>query len=132
MYVRRVKRRNRDGSEISYVQLAHNVWDPVRQRSVTQVLHNFGREDQLDREGLGRLARSITRFLDPGRALSAQAAEGTSFLRSVPMGGGWLLDHLWRRLGIAEAVVRIARGRRVSSLVERPIFCLVANRALSP
>ena len=65
MYLRRVTRRNKDGSEVAYVQLAHNVWDPARQRSVTQVVHKFGREDQLDRDGLARLARSITRFLDP-------------------------------------------------------------------
>jgi len=132
MYLRRVTRRNRDGSEVSYVQLAHNVWDSVKQRSVTQVIHNFGREDQLDREALARLARSITRFLDPEQALAAQAPEGTSFLRAVPMGGGWLLDHLWRRLGIGAAITRVAAQRRVSALVERLIFCLVANRALDP
>jgi len=132
MYLRLVKRRNKDGSEVSYVQLAHNVWDPAKRRSCTQVIHSFGREDQLDREALARLARSITRFLDPGQALEAQAPEGTSFLRSVPMGGAWLLDHLWRRLGVAEAIVRVARGRRVTAAVERLIFCLVANRALDP
>ena len=132
MYLRLVKRRNKDGSEVSYVQLAHNVWDPAKRRSCTQVIHSFGREDQLDREALARLARSITRFLDPGQALEAQAPEGTSFLRSVPMGGAWLLDHLWRRLGVAEAIVRVARGRRVTVAVERLIFCLVANRALDP
>src|SRR6266487_1882696 len=109
MYLRRVTRRNRDGSQVSYVQLAHNVWDPVRQCSVTQVIHNFGREDQLDREALQRLARSITRFLDPEQALAVQAPEGTSFLRAVPMGGAWLLDHLWRRLGVAEAIARMAK-----------------------
>jgi len=132
MYLRVVKRRNKDGSEVSYVQLAHNVWDPATRRSCTQVIHSFGREDQLDREALARLARSITRFLDPGQALETQAPEGTSFLRSVPMGGAWLLDHLWRRLGVAEAIVRVAHGRRVTAAVERLIFCLVANRALDP
>jgi hypothetical protein len=132
MYLRTVKRRNKDGSEVSYVQLAHNVWDPVRQCSRTQVIHNFGREDQLDRAALARLARSITRFLDPGQALAAQAPEGTSFLRSLPMGGAWLLDHLWRRLGVAEAIVVVARRRRVTGAVERLLFCLVANRALAP
>jgi len=132
MYLRRVTRRNRDGSQVSYVQLAHNVWDPVRQCSVTQVIHNFGREDQLDREALQRLARSITRFLDPEQALAVQAPEGTSFLRAVPMGGAWLLDHLWRRLGVAEAIARMAKRRRVTGAVERLIFCLVANRALDP
>ena len=114
------------------MQLAHNVWDPVKQRSITQVIHNFGREDQLDREALARLARSIQRFLDPEQALSAQAPDGTSFLRAVPMGGVWLLDHLWRRLGVAGAIRGVAERRRVTGLVERLIFCLVANRALDP
>jgi hypothetical protein len=132
MYLRVVKRRNKDGSEVSYVQLADNVWDPVKQCSRTQVIYSFGREDQLDREALQRLARSITRFLDPEQALAAQAPEGTSFLRSVPMGGAWLLDDLWRRLGVAEAIVRVARARRVTATVERLLLCLVANRALDP
>ena len=99
MYLRTIKRRNKDGSEVSYVQLAHNVWDPVKRQSRAQVIHSFGREDQLDREALARLVRSITRFLDPGQALEAQAPEGTRFLQSRPMGGGWVLDHLWRAAG---------------------------------
>lgn len=132
MYLRIVKRRNKDGSVVSYVQLAHNVWDPLKRCSRTQVIHSFGREDQLDREALARLVRSITRFLDPERALEAQAPEGTRFLRSVPMGGAWLLDHLWRRLGVAAGIVRVARRRRVTAAVERLLFCLVANRALDP
>lgn len=27
MYIRRVTRKNKDGSKVSYIQLAHNVWD---------------------------------------------------------------------------------------------------------
>jgi hypothetical protein len=89
MYLRTIKRRNKDGSEVGYVQLAHNVWDPVKRQSRAQVIHSFGREDQLDREALARLVRSITRFLDPEQALEAQAPEGTRFLESRPMGGAW-------------------------------------------
>jgi hypothetical protein len=132
MYLRTIKRRNKDGSEVSYVQLAHNVWDPVKQQSRAQVIHSFGREDQLDREALARLVRSITRFLDPDQALAAQAPEGMRFLESRPMGGAWVLDHLWRRLGVASGIVRVAASRRVTPLVERLLFCLVANRALDP
>jgi hypothetical protein len=73
MYLRIVKRRNKDGSEVSYVQLAHNVWDAEKRQSRTRVIHNFGREDQLDHEALRRLVRSISRLLDPEQALSAQA-----------------------------------------------------------
>jgi Transposase DDE domain len=132
MYLRTIKRRNKDGSEVSYVQLAHNVWDPVKRQSRAQVIHSFGREDQLDREALARLVRSITRFLDPEQALEAQAPDGMRFLRSVPMGGAWVLDHLWRRLGVGRAIVGVAGSRRVTPLVERLLFCLVANRALDP
>jgi hypothetical protein len=132
MYLRTIKRRNKDGSEVSYVQLAHNVWDPVKRQSRAQVIHSFGREDQLDREALARLVRSISRFLDPDQALEAQAPEGMRFLASRPMGGAWVLDHLWRALGVGRAIVGVAGSRRVTPLVERLLFCLVANRALDP
>jgi hypothetical protein len=41
MYLRTIKRRNKDGSEVSYVQLAHNVWDPVKRQSRARVIHSF-------------------------------------------------------------------------------------------
>lgn len=46
MYLRSTQRKNRDGSVVRYVQLAHNR----RVDGVTQaeVLLNLGREDQLD------------------------------------------------------------------------------------
>jgi Transposase DDE domain len=132
MYLRTIKRRNKDGSTVGYVQLAHNVWDPVKQQSRAQVIYGFGREDRLDREALARLVRSITRFLEPGQALRATAPEELRFLESRPMGGAWALDHLWRRLGVGAALQRVAQRRRVTPLVERLLFCLVANRALAP
>ena len=132
MYLRTIKRRNKDGSVVGYLQLAHNVWDPGRQQSRAQVIHSFGREDQLDRVALARLVHSITRFLEPGQALEAQAPEELRFLHSRPMGGGWVLDRLWRWLGIGEAIAQVAASRRVTPLVERLLFALVANRALEP
>jgi len=47
MYLRTTQRRNRDGSSVRYLQLAHNHWDPKAGRSSVQVLYHFGREDQL-------------------------------------------------------------------------------------
>lgn len=132
MYLRTIRRRNKDGSVVGYVQLAHNVWDPVKRQARAQVIHSFGREDELDREALARLVRSITRFLDPGQALQAQAPEGLRFLDSRPMGGAWVLDHLWRGLGVDAALRRVAARRRVTPAVERLLFALVCNRALDP
>ncbi len=77
MYLRVVERRNKDESEVSYVQLAHNVWDAEKQQSRTQVIHNFGREDQLDREALKRLVRSISALMP--EALCA-GVEGMRFV----------------------------------------------------
>jgi hypothetical protein len=61
-------RRNKDGSEVRYLQLAHNVWDPQKRRSAVQFIYNFGREDAADREALQWLVASVMRFLDPGAA----------------------------------------------------------------
>src|SRR5579885_1997067 len=131
MYLRTIQRRNKDGSVARYLQLAHNE-RTERGQVVARVIHSFGREDELDREALARLVRSISRFLEPGEQLAAAASEELRFLESRPFGGGYLLDALWRRLGIEAALVRLARGRRLSAAVERLIFALVCNRALAP
>ena len=131
MYLRSTPRRNKDGSEVRYLQLAHNVWDPQKRRSTVQVVYNFGREDAANREALQRLAASVTRFLDPDAALAA-SADGLEFTESRPLGGTWVLDALWSRLGIGKEMRRLLRGRRLDDSAERVLFALVANRALAP
>jgi Transposase DDE domain len=132
MYLRTIQRRNKDGSVARYVQLAHNVRLPGRRNPVAQVIHSFGREEELDRQALARLVRSISRFLEPSEQLRASAPEELRFLDSRPFGGGYVLDGLWRRLGIESALQRLARRRRVTAAVERLLFALVCNRALAP
>jgi hypothetical protein len=137
MYLRQTKRRNRDGSEVAYLALAHNERDPDSGMPRARIIHNFGRADEVDRDALARLVRSISRFLDPADAtllaLEAQAAaagvELPAVVDSRPMGVAWVADRLWRRLGIAEAITTAARGRRVDAeAVERVLFAMVANR----
>jgi len=132
MYLRTIGRRNKDGSEVRYVQLAHNEWDHVRKCSVARVIHSFGREDQLDRAALARLVRSLSRVLEPEQALIATAPADLEFVRSVPLGGAWALDGLWRQLGIDAAIERLLGARRLDVRAERLLFALVANRALAP
>jgi len=131
MYLRSTPRRNKDGSEVRYLQLAHNVWDPQKRRSAVQVVYNFGREDTANREALQRLVASVTRFLDPQAALAA-SADGLEFTESRPLGGTWALDALWSRLGIGKEMRRLLKGRRLDDSAERVLFALVANRALAP
>jgi Transposase DDE domain len=131
VYLRSTPRRNKDGSEVRYLQLAHNVRDPQKRRSAVRVVYNFGREDAANREALQRLVASVTRFLDPDAALAA-AAGGLEFTESRPLGGTWVLDALWSRLGIGKEMRRLLKGRRRDEAAERVLFALVANRALAP
>src|SRR6516164_1587659 len=131
MFVRTAVRRNKDGSSVRYLQLVHNEWDPVAKAARMKVLHSFGREDQLDRAAIERLAGSLCRLLEPGQA-TARAAPGLAYQGSVAYGGPWLLDQLWQRLGIAAILAaRLAATRRDAS-AQRVLFALVANRALDP
>jgi len=131
MYLRTTRRRNNDGSEVRYLSLAHNEWDPVAGRSKVRILFNFGREDGLDPAAIRRLIGSLSRALPPGEALAAAAPE-LRFLESRPLGGAWLLDGLWTRIGIGEIMARLLRGRRLDPAAERALFAMVANRALAP
>jgi transposase len=131
MYLRRTQRRRTDGSVVGYVQLAHNR----RVGGVTraEVLVNLGREDELDVDGLRRLAASITRFTDGDGAASLPGGGGDlEVLGSRAMGGAWLLDGLWKQLGVDRALRKVLGARRFSTDVERVLFALVANRALDP
>jgi hypothetical protein len=75
MYSRMTQRRNRDGSVVRYVQVAHNR----RVDGVTraEVLINLGREDRRDAEGLRRLVGSISRYLGEPDAGTGDAAGQT-------------------------------------------------------
>jgi hypothetical protein len=132
MYLRTTQRRNGDGSTVRYVQLAHNH----RVDGVTQaeVLVNFGREDLLDVAGLRRLVESINRYLGDGPADLVDTAGGgpLGVVESRSCGAVWLLDGLWRSLGIDKALGEVLDGRRFRSQVERVLFALVANRAVAP
>ena len=132
MYLRTIQRQNKDGSVVRYLQLAHNVRPPGRRHPQAEVVYSFGREDQLDRAALARLVGSISRFLDPEQALQATASSELRFVGSRAFGGAYVLDVLWQRLGLAEAIGRAASGRKLDPRVERVLFCLVCNRALAP
>jgi hypothetical protein len=64
MYIRTTSRKNKDGSVVRYVHLAHNVWDPQAGYSKVEIIRNLGREDELDRKAIQRLVESLSRYLD--------------------------------------------------------------------
>jgi hypothetical protein len=67
MFVRTAVRRNKYGSAVPYLQLVHNEWDSASKSAKMKVLHNFGREEQVDKLAMERLAGSLCRLPDPGR-----------------------------------------------------------------
>jgi len=123
MYLRETKRKNGDGSVVRYYQLAENEWDKQKGCSVTKVVYNFGRADQLDAEKLKRLASSILRLFPGEEALAAEP--DVKVLDSWPFGGVYVLGQLWRELEIDKV---LGRG----SAFERALFAMTANRALQP
>jgi len=62
MYMRTTHRKNRDGTTVTYYQLAHNIRRAESKTPVAEVIYSFGRADQLDREELVRLCKSIARI----------------------------------------------------------------------
>jgi transposase len=132
MYIRTIARKNKDGSEVRYVQLAHNYRDKEAGQSRANVLYNFGREEELDTNALKRLINSINRYLGPEEALASQENEILKFISSKPLGGAYFLDGLWQRLGIKETIDQLLKNRSYQNPVERALFAMVANRALNP
>ena len=133
MYLRTIKRKNKDGSVVEYVQLANNVWNKQKGFAQAQVIHSFGRSDQLDVEALRRLIKSVSRFLGPEDAIRFERqGEDLKFVSSRPAGGAHLLKALWQRLNIDACLKKALDQRSFTAPVADALFAMVANRALAP
>jgi hypothetical protein len=76
---------------------------------------------------------SISCFLEPDQAVAAAAGTEVEILDFRRLGGAWMLDRLWERLGIGAAIRRAAEGRQPDGeQMERMLYALVAQRALEP
>jgi hypothetical protein len=137
MYLRSMKRKNKDGTVAEYIQLAHNYRDPESKRPKPLILYNFGRREEIDLEGLRRFVRSINRFLgaeDQLRGEVDSSAGPFRFIESRPMGAAWLLRGLWERLGIGAELQALAKSAKVPD-PEGLVGCILAmvvNRAIEP
>ena len=130
------------GKEVEYLYLAHNVRDETTKKSVPKIVHAFGRSDEVDRDALVRLCRSIARVCglevtDPmgeGRRAAAGRAlpEGVTQVQTWPLGPVWVLQALWERFGIGEELRRIERESKCTVPYERALFAMTANRLCEP
>jgi hypothetical protein len=128
MYLRESKQRRADGSVVTYLQLAENVWNADKGRSQAQIVYNCGRADDPDTtERLRRLAKSILRRCSPEEIVAA--GNEWRLICAWPHGDVYALEAIWNRLGIGAILQQQAADRRFGFDLERALFALVANRA---
>ena len=142
MYLRTTTRKNKNGSVVKYYQLAHNERHPVTKKPVAKIIHTFGRADELDREPLVRLCRSIARVcnvdiidrLDTQLPLSSPVGLPLDLKvhRTYEYGVPLLAEKLWQQLGIGEMLGAICKKNNLQTLYERALLAMVTNRLCEP
>lgn len=143
MYLRTTKRKNRDGTVTEYLQLAHNERDPVTNTTVARIIHSFGRADQVNRDDLVRLIRSIARvcgitIIDPGAGDGATdkgsglIPDDLEILRTVEYGPILVIQTLWERLGIGKTLRSLLKKRKCSTAYDQALLAMTANRLCDP
>nr|WP_321467628.1 IS1634 family transposase [uncultured Desulfobulbus sp.] len=140
MYLRTTKRKNKNGTVTEYLQLAHNERNPETNSTVARIIHSFGRADQLDREALVRLARSIARvcgvtIVDPAGSEEAQGGglpDDLEILRTVELGTVLVIETLWERLGIGKALRTLLDKGKYAVAYDQALLAMTANRLCAP
>jgi len=130
MYLRESKQRRADGSVVTYLQLAENVWDPEKRRSQASIVWNCGRADDAEVvERLRKLAKSILRRATPEEIVADSG--DWQLVCAWSHGDVHVLEAVWQRLGISD-ILRSQVGKRYGFDIERALFAMVANRACAP
>ncbi len=141
MYLRTTHRKNKDGSTVTYYHLAHNYRHPETKNSIPKVIHNFGRSDQCDREELVRLCKSIAKVcgvevtdpMDSGQEnKEAGLPKETMQIETKEYGTVLVIEALWDRLGIGDAIKRICSAKGCKAPYERALLAMTANRLCRP
>jgi transposase len=142
MYLRKVSRKNNDGSVVEYYQLAHNERHPVTRKPVAKIIHHFGRADQIDRDQLIRLCASIARVCGVSvvntESLESKQLESEAFPEALKiigtrvLGTVWVIEQLWERLGIGKTLRDICVRKKIAAPYERALLAMTANRLCTP
>lgn len=96
MYIREVTSSRKHGPDAVYLQLVEGHRDSKTGKVQTQILHSFGRKDQLDLGQIYRLANQLAGYLKPED--QPDLLSGLEITHSWDYGGPYLLEALWREL----------------------------------
>lgn len=115
--------------------------DPETNATVARIVHSFGRADQLDRDALVRLARSIARvcgitILGPGGDGAQERGGGLpddlEILRTVELGTVMVIEALWERLGIGTTLRALLGKGKYAVAYDQALLAMTANRLCEP
>ena len=114
-----------------YLQLVENHWQDGHSRQ--RVIATLGRLERLQVTGqLDNVVKALSRFSEQVQVVAAHAS-GHLVARSVKrIGPALVMDRLWQRLGLAEVLTSLLRGRRHRYAVERMIYFTVLSRLFFP
>ena len=140
MYLRTTKRKNKDGTVTEYFQLAHNERNRENNTTVARIIHSFGRADQLNRDDLIRLARSIARVcgvivIDPDSTDGQNGGllpDDFEIIRTVEYGTLMLIQTLWERIGIGKALRTLLKNSKCTIAYDQALLAMTANRLCEP
>ena len=125
------RNRRADGTLVTHLQLAESVWNPHKKCSEVRIVYNCGRaDDSQTAERLRKLARSILKRCAP-EEIVAQDPQWR-LLEAWPYGALYVLEAVWKRLGIPDIIAEPLASRKVDFALERALFAMVANRACAP
>jgi len=131
MYLRETRQKRVGGQVIRHLQIAESVWNAEKKRSETKIIFNCGRvDDRQTGERLRRLAHSILRRVSPEEIVAQEPS--WKLVDAWPYGDLYVLEKLWRQIGIAEVIDELTISRKLDFPVERALFAMVANRACAP
>jgi hypothetical protein len=116
---------------VTHLQLAESVWTPHTKRSEVRIVSNCGRaDDPHSTERLRTLARSLLKRWASEETV--QQAPQWRVLKAWPCGALYVLEAVWKRLGIPDVISEHLAFRHVDFAVERALFAIVAHRACAP
>jgi len=116
------------GQTRTYVQLVESYWDRGQPRH--RVLASLGRADELDPDMVARLVESLGRLTD--RVAVVSGPEDIQSRGGKVYGSTYVLEELWRQLGLDRLWREATRGRKFRFDLEAAVRTLVLSRLHNP